>query len=47
VDRRLKAVGSDEIRCQSPAPASYGEGLVAASERWGSHFPGGTPNCLW
>jgi hypothetical protein len=30
VDLLFEAVGSDDIRCETPAPASYSEGLVAA-----------------
>jgi hypothetical protein len=47
VDLLFKALGTDDIRCQSPAPASYSEGLAAACERWGSHYPGVIPNCPW
>lgn len=47
VDLLFQAVGSDDIRCQTPAPTSYSAGLVEACKRWGSHYPGVIPNCPW
>ncbi len=47
VDLYFRALGSDDIRCTTPAATSYGQGLVEACKKWGPHYPGMIPNCPW